>query len=651
MPSSVPASTGRGQYGLVGVGETARRDVRIRCRGGRAIRSSAVADFDRVLLDSAAATPAPTFEPDARARLGRVSRDEPASRGLRRGARTVERSQCRHSSSTAPAAPASSAAGSGLPQPGHRTYALVGVWSATDGWDLPDETHTVVETYRRRMDVVGAGLRGRRGTSARWWAARSPGGNRGARGRAIAPRSRSARNCAGCSAARRWSGSGRATRRCIRASRYAGPRFLLAGDAGSFIDPLSSFGVKKALASAWLGAIVVHTPLAHSGRRDGRARLLLGLGAPGLRDTPRRVARLRARGAGASTRHAFWTSRADVEIDAAADADEATGARSGRAARLRGVQGRLADRSDARRRRPLRSRPVVRGREIVLENALADGMRFVGNVDLVMLAGSPASTSTCPICSKPIVNAARRCRCRASSAACRCWSPEGFFMNDDVDAHAAAGGFAGLRWCGLRTARRRSGADAGRRRTPRQRRHSGPERSRARQVRVVPSQRRQDADVAHLVPPRHAGELGADHQADGDAQSRDARAGRRAQHPEVSRRPPGAGAGRGAADSVRRRTPADRYTYAADKDASDNCSSCHTIARALGERRTKEEWELLRRDAPRLLPAGRQPADERRPGLPAVARPCRPSRRPTAVPRTTVIRWTRRSSISRRRCR
>lgn len=35
------------------------------------------------------------------------------------------------------------------------------------------------------------------------------------------------------------------------------------------------------------------------------------------------------------------------------------------------------------------------------------------------------------------------------------------------------------------------------------------------------------------------------------------------------------------------------YTYTADKDASDNCSSCHTIARVLGERRTKEEWELL----------------------------------------------------------
>ena len=69
------------------------------------------------------------------------------------------------------------------------------------------------------------------------------------------------------------------------------------------------------------------------------------------------------------------------------------------------------------------------------------------------------------------------------------------------------------------------------------------------------------------------------------------------------------------------------YTYNEDKDTSDTCSSCHSLARVLSERRTKEEWGLLRRDAPRLLPARRQPADERRPGLPAVRGRCRPSRR------------------------
>jgi len=36
---------------------------------------------------------------------------------------------------------------------------------------------------------------------------------------------------------------------------------LLVGDAGSFLDPLSSFGVKKALASAWLAAIVTDSAL------------------------------------------------------------------------------------------------------------------------------------------------------------------------------------------------------------------------------------------------------------------------------------------------------------------------------------------------------------------------------------------------------
>jgi quinohemoprotein amine dehydrogenase len=35
------------------------------------------------------------------------------------------------------------------------------------------------------------------------------------------------------------------------------------------------------------------------------------------------------------------------------------------------------------------------------------------------------------------------------------------------------------------------------------------------------------------------------------------------------------------------------YTYTADKDTAATCSSCHSIARVLGERRTKEEWELL----------------------------------------------------------
>ena len=43
---------------------------------------------------------------------------------------------------------------------------------------------------------------------------------------------------------------------------------LLVGDAGAFIDPLSSFGVKKALASAWIAAVAVHTSLRDAGRKQ-----------------------------------------------------------------------------------------------------------------------------------------------------------------------------------------------------------------------------------------------------------------------------------------------------------------------------------------------------------------------------------------------
>ncbi len=44
-------------------------------------------------------------------------------------------------------------------------------------------------------------------------------------------------------------------------SEFALGRALLVGDAASFADPMSSFGVKKALASAWLAAVTVNTAI------------------------------------------------------------------------------------------------------------------------------------------------------------------------------------------------------------------------------------------------------------------------------------------------------------------------------------------------------------------------------------------------------
>jgi len=45
------------------------------------------------------------------------------------------------------------------------------------------------------------------------------------------------------------------------ASHFSRPGLLLAGDAGSSIDPLSSYGVKKALSSGWLAGVSAHTAL------------------------------------------------------------------------------------------------------------------------------------------------------------------------------------------------------------------------------------------------------------------------------------------------------------------------------------------------------------------------------------------------------
>ena len=45
------------------------------------------------------------------------------------------------------------------------------------------------------------------------------------------------------------------------ARHFCGPGWAIAGDAGATIDPLSSFGVKKAMVSGWTAAVVANTCL------------------------------------------------------------------------------------------------------------------------------------------------------------------------------------------------------------------------------------------------------------------------------------------------------------------------------------------------------------------------------------------------------
>ena len=110
------------------------------------------------------------------------------------------------------------------------------------------------------------------------------------------------------------------------ARRFGGPGFLLVGDAATFIDPLSSFGVKKAMASAWLAAVVTNTCLRHPDRavlaRDFHAERERQIWESYRRQTAAFFAQVSRR-----ELHPFWSDRSDpvgsdpVGFGAAAEAE------------------------------------------------------------------------------------------------------------------------------------------------------------------------------------------------------------------------------------------------------------------------------------------------------------------------------------------
>jgi flavin-dependent dehydrogenase len=252
-------------------------------------------------------------------------------------------------------------------QPGHRTYALVGVWER-EGWDFPDDTHTAVETFddgwawsvpvSRTTRHVGVMV----GFGQPYQAA-------------IAKTSALGRRLAGAALQHDWA----CDASLYFSQPYAGPQFLLVGDAGSFIDPLSSFGVKKALASAWLAAVAAHTSLAHPERRSVAFEFFSNW-EKRVYDTHLRRSRDFARAAYAEHPSAFWASRANVEIASPPDDGDEIEPGASRFEMTSALNLRYADEVS------FEERPVVRGREIVLEKAFAGGIRFAGHVDLVKLA-------------------------------------------------------------------------------------------------------------------------------------------------------------------------------------------------------------------------------------------------------------------------
>ena len=280
------------------------------------------------------------------------------------------------------------------PEQAARTMALVGVWEA-DEWPGPDPSHTIVESTRegwawsvpvserRRyvtlmVDPAITQVAGRAALEDEYTAQLQRTHSLGAlvkKAARIAPVF--ARDASPYSA------------------RVYGERgALVVGDAGSFVDPLSSFGIKKAVASAWLASVVVHSILLNESIAEPALELFNGR-ERSVYDALRRATGALARDAAAASPGVFWASRAmaaatdpeaSSEPDAAALREDPDVLRSFAELREREVL-RLRASDRVRRSR----RPTVRGNRVVVEDhlvvpAFPDGVRYIRNVDLLQLS-------------------------------------------------------------------------------------------------------------------------------------------------------------------------------------------------------------------------------------------------------------------------
>jgi flavin-dependent dehydrogenase len=283
--------------------------------------------------------------------------------------------------------------------PAGRTLALVGIWERP-AWDmLADHTHTLVESYdggwawsvpvstqRRYVTVM---------VDPALTTIRAPAGSDGltaiyaselAKATQLDALARSGREPA-CLTAAPFARDASS----YSATRFADDRILLVGDAASFIDPLSSYGIKKALSSAWLAAVVVHTALGDESLRSPALELYESRERAMYDGLRRRFAALSRDAGETATATSFWRARAasepgedgDPDVDALrrdADVLSAFDALRSRPS--------IALRPSAAVQRV--ERPMVRGDRITMGEhlvapAFRDGIRYIRSVDLVTI--------------------------------------------------------------------------------------------------------------------------------------------------------------------------------------------------------------------------------------------------------------------------
>jgi flavin-dependent dehydrogenase len=276
-----------------------------------------------------------------------------------------------------------------LIEPGHRTIALSAVWRSPEPWALADPSHTLVESYadgwvwsvpidgcRRAVAVM---VDPRTSTLTR---------GEGAQATYLAEIHKTRQMRELLTRAEQESGPTGWDASMYCSTHYAGEDWLVAGDAATFVDPLSSAGVKKALASGWLAAIVVHTVLARPEMAPAARQFFADREAEMYASYLALTRHYLHEAAGGEARP-FWAERAERGEWDQRRAREAGERAAIQAAYddLRAAEAlRLTAGPDVR----VEPRPAIAGSEIVLEARLVTpdepaGARFLYDIDVVTL--------------------------------------------------------------------------------------------------------------------------------------------------------------------------------------------------------------------------------------------------------------------------
>jgi flavin-dependent dehydrogenase len=293
---------------------------------------------------------------------------------------------------------------------GAPTLALAQLWQTGRGWRLADPTDTTVESYEGGWvwSIPASGnVRCVAAMVDRATSSLTEGGDPATRHRLELERTELHRALLARATPIGHAWICGAT--SYAAARCVGAGWIAVGDAGSFLDPLSSYGVKKALASAWLGAVALNTALTRPEMTDAALRLHDAREREAAVHFDRAALRFHAAAARVHP-GPFWSVRAATPARPPVETDDGDALvpdsravladpgvrraferlRSSERVRLRPVPGVRRIQS-----------PAVRGREVVLEDrvispAAPRGLGMLQGVDLAALVDSAARPADIP---------------------------------------------------------------------------------------------------------------------------------------------------------------------------------------------------------------------------------------------------------------